>query len=116
MYFRTHGRSDDTMNLGGVKVSSAEIERVLGSIDGIGETAAIAVSPPDQGPSRLVIYAVLQEDPTINKETLKDIMQKTIKQNLNPMFKIYDVIIVDSLPRTASNKVMRRMLRDRYKL
>ena len=53
------GRVDDTMNLGGIKVSSAEIEGVLNSVNGIQEVAAIAVPPPDGGPSQLVIYAVL---------------------------------------------------------
>jgi acetyl-CoA synthetase len=41
-------------------------------------------------------------------------MQKAIKQELNPLFKIHDLVLVDALPRTASNKVMRRALRDQY--
>ena len=43
--WRALGRADDTMNLGGIKVSSAEIEQVLQSVPGVVETAAIAVSP-----------------------------------------------------------------------
>ena len=54
--YRIHGRVDDTMNLSGIKVSSAEIEEVLNGVDGIQETAAVAVSPEDGGPSQLVIY------------------------------------------------------------
>ena len=34
-YYRIHGRVDDTMNLSGIKVSSAEIEEVLNSVSGI---------------------------------------------------------------------------------
>ena len=56
-YWRGHGRADDTMNLGGIKVSSAEIERVLQTVPGVGETAAVAVSPGG-GPSLLVVFAV----------------------------------------------------------
>jgi acetyl-CoA synthetase len=37
--------------------------------------------------------------------------QTAIKQELNPLFKVHRVVQVDSLPRTASNKVMRRMLK-----
>ena len=44
-FFRAHGRVDDTMNLGGIKVSSAEIEQVLNTVSGVRETAAVAVSP-----------------------------------------------------------------------
>jgi len=113
-YYRIHGRVDDTMNLSGIKVSSAEIEQTLNSVSGIRETAAIAVSPPEGGPSRLLIYAVLLPDTHLAKRALKISFQTVIKQYLNPLFKIHDVVIVDVLPRTASNKVMRRVLREGY--
>lgn len=110
-YWRAHGRADDTMNLGGIKVSSAEIERTLNYVEGVSETAAIAVSPPGGGPSLLVIFAVLKgEKENLN---LKEKMQNKIREKLNPLFKIHDVKVVDSLPRTASNKIMRRVLRQK---
>ena len=109
-YYRIHGRVDDTMNLGGIKVSSAEIEGVLNSVNGIQEVAAIAVSPPDGGPSQLVIYAVLL--PGTDTGSLTNDLQLAIREHLNPLFRIHDVVVVDALPRTASNKIMRRVLRD----
>ncbi len=108
--YRVHGRADDAMNLGGIKVSSAEIERVLNSMAGVVETAAIAVPPPGGGPSLLVIFAVLEDAGA----SWQDAMQQTIRQKLNPLFKIDKVVVVKSLPRTASNKIMRRVLRQRY--
>ena len=111
-YWRGHGRADDTMNLGGIKVSSAEIEKTLQSVPNVLETAAIAVSP-DGGPSQLVIYAVCSAAQTPNKDELLAAMQNAIKRDLNPLFKIHDLVLIDALPRTASNKVMRRELRDR---
>ena len=109
-YYRIHGRVDDTMNLGGIKISSAEIEGVLNSVSGIQEVAAIAVSPPDGGPSQLVIYAVLL--PGADTNLLTNSLQSAIREHLNPLFRIHDVVVVDALPRTASNKIMRRVLRD----
>ena len=109
-YWRALGRADDTMNLGGIKVSSAEIEQVVQNMPGIFETAAIAVSP-DGGPSQLVIYAVPCGDDALSKEQLLAAMQSAIKRDLNPLFKIHELILIGSLPRTASNKVMRRELR-----
>ena len=109
-YYRIHGRVDDTMNLGGIKVSSAEIEGVLNSVDGIREVAAIAASPPNGGPSRLIIYAVLL--PGADTGSLTSSLQSAIREHLNPLFRIHDLIVVDALPRTASNKIMRRVLRD----
>ena len=111
--YRVHGRVDDTMNLSGIKVSSAEIEEVLNVVDGIQETAAVAVSPEDGGPSQLVIYTVLvaseAKEPT--KPEIHDALQAALSQHLNPLFRIHEIVIVDALPRTASNKVMRRLLR-----
>ncbi len=103
------------MNLGGIKVGSAEIERTLNRVAGVVETAAVAVSAPGGGPDRLVVFAVLREEgKPLSAEALKSEMQHTIRDHLNPLFRIEDVVIVDSLPRTASNKVMRRVLRSQY--
>ena len=113
-YYRGHGRADDTMNLGGIKVSSTEIERTLAGVDGVLETAAVAINPPEGGPSLLVIYAVPNPGARIEMESLRKEMQRAIAGRLNPLFKIYNVVVAEALPRTASNKVMRRVLRDNY--
>ena len=113
-FYRAHGRIDDTMNLGGIKVGSADIERVLNELPAVSETAAIAVSPPGGGPSRLVIYAVPAHGADADASGLRESMQALVRRDLNPLFKIHDLRLIDALPRTASNKVMRRVLRDRY--
>ena len=113
-YYRALGRIDDTMNLGGVKVSSAELERVVGVIDGVAEVAAVGIQPPGGGPSRLVIYACPEPGVQADPGAWKLLMQQAIRSELNPLFKIEDVIAVQVLPRTASAKVMRRELRARH--
>ncbi len=113
-FFRAHGRTDDTMNLGGIKVSSAEIERVLDGVAGVARTAAVAVSPAGGGPSLLVVYAVTHAGNTAGKTALQAEMQRAIKEKLNPLFRIADLVLVDALPVTASNKILRRELRRRY--
>ncbi|MEN8112851.1 MAG: AMP-binding protein [Actinomycetota bacterium] len=113
-YYRAMGRIDDTMNLGGIKVSSAELERTVAGIGGVAEVAAIAVPPPGGGPDRLVIYAVPNEGVEPDLAAWKAEMQQLIRSELNPLFRIEDVVAVDALPRTASAKVMRRELRAAY--
>jgi len=112
--FRALGRVDDTMNLGGIKVSSAEIERAISGLDGCREAAAIAVSPPDGGPSRLVVYAVPEPGTSPDPGVWRRQMQDAIRSQLNPLFRVAEVRVVDGLPRTASNKVMRRSLRAEF--
>lgn len=112
--YRVLGRVDDTMNLSGIKVSAAEIEEVLNIVNGIQETAAVAVSPKDGGPSQLTIYTVLTaSNAEVTKQEIHAALQAELSQRLNPLFRVHDVVIVDALPRTASNKVMRRLLRAR---
>lgn len=111
--WRAMGRADDTMNLGGIKLSSAEIERVLQPVEGVSETAAIAVAPGG-GPSQLVVYVVVAQGSTQDKTTMLANMQAAIRRDLNPLFKIHELVFIDALPRTTSNKVMRRVLRDQF--
>ena len=110
-YYRILGRVDDTMNLGGIKVSAAEIERALIGIDDVFETAAIALPAANQGPNQLTVFAASNKP--LDKPKLLAAMQQRINELLNPLFRIHDVIIVQELPKTASNKIMRRLLRDK---
>jgi acetyl-CoA synthetase len=112
-YFKILGRVDDAMNLGGIKVSATQIEEVLQSLDFIRESAAIAVAPKNGGPSNLVVFYVENESVLNEIEKLETVKQQ-IKTKLNPLFKVADLVKIDKLPRTASNKIMRRTLRDHF--
>jgi acetyl-CoA synthetase len=100
------------MNLGGIKVSSLELERVIDDHAAVSESAAVAVQPTGEGAERLVVFVVLacEEEPG----GLRMELARAIATELNPLFKIHDLLIVESLPRTASGKLMRRTLRSRY--
>jgi acetyl-CoA synthetase len=111
--YRALGRVDDTMNLGGIKVSSADLEGAIDDLADVAEVAAVAVPPAGGGPDRLVVFAVALGEP-LDVNVLKAEMQQLIRTRLNPLFKVHDVVLVDALPRTASHKVMRRSLRAGY--
>lgn len=113
-FWRAQGRVDDTMNLGGIKVSSAEIEELLNNVEGVHQTAAIAVPTPGGGPSKLVVYAEPEAGAELDPQALTDTFRGLIKRELNPLFKVSEALVLEGLPRTASNKVMRRELRARY--
>ncbi len=111
-YYKAHGRVDDCMKLGGAKTSSAEIERAVRTLPYIEDAAAIGINPKEGGPTKLVMYIVLTE--YVWKDQVFKEAQESIKKLLNPLYKISDIVIAESLPRTASNKVMRRVLRNEY--
>lgn len=113
-YYHAHGRADDTMNLGGIKVSSVEIERVCNAVDSnVLETAAVGVPPPQGGPEQLVIAVVFKDsdDSTVDLDKLRISFNSAVQKKLNPLFRVSHVVPCSSLPRTATNKVMRRVLR-----
>ncbi|CAL5425711.1 unnamed protein product [Camellia sinensis] len=115
-YFVVQGRADDTMNLGGVKTSSVEIERVCDQADeSIMETAAVSAAPANGGPEQLAIFVVLKNGFNTQPDKLKMLFSRAIQRNLNPLFKVNFVKIVPEFPRTASNKLLRRVLRDKLK-
>jgi len=114
-YYKAQGRVDDTMNLGGIKISSVQIEAVVNELGFIKECAAIAVSPKDGGPSLLVVYYV-EKSTSISYDQRLSMTNQIIKEKLNPLFKVTQIVETPSLPRTASNKVMRRKLREMYEI
>lgn len=112
-YFKILGRVDDAMNLGGIKVSATQIEAAINKLSFVIESAAIAVAPEDGGPAKLVVFYVGEGVLTLSKDRLIE-AQKIVKTELNPLFKVADLVKIEVLPRTASNKIMRRTLRDSY--
>lgn len=110
-FWAAQGRADDAMNLGGIKVGSVELENCMNEHPAVSETAAVGIPPADGGADRLVVFAVLAGEPADN---LQSELQARIKSDLNPLYRIHEVVVVDELPRTASNKVMRRELRAKY--
>lgn len=111
-FYAARGRVDDTMNLGGIKVSAVELETVIGLHDSVVECAAVSVQLEGESIEKLVVYAVVNEG--ISREKLLPDLSRLLARELNPLFKIHDLILTMNLPRTASNKLMRRELRSQY--
>ena len=99
------------------KVASVELERAV--LEAVGElvleAAAIGAPTPGGGPEQLHLFVVPRPGAAAvaDEARLLSACQAAVRAQLNPLFKVERVIVVDSLPRTASNKVMRRVLRDR---
>jgi acetyl-CoA synthetase len=112
-FYRAAGRADDTMNLGGIKVGSLDIEQVLDAHEGVKECAAVGVRIGSATAESLVVFVRLDSDGELDR--LRRELATLLSTRLNPLFKIHDLVVVPELPRTASGKLMRRTLRERFK-
>jgi acetyl-CoA synthetase len=108
-FYRSIGRTDDAMNIGGIKVSAVEIEETIKEHPAITDCAAVAIQPEGGGPERLVIYYTSAAQ--MEKNLLLAELRQIIATRLNPLFRIHDLVPIETLPRTASNKLIRRKLR-----
>lgn len=112
-YYQALGRCDDSMNLGGIKTSSAELEQCLLDLPFVKEMAAVGIAPAAGGADELVIFVVPSDD-SLDEATMRRQMQLAIKTQLNPLFKIAALVKLASLPKTDSNKIVRRQLKETY--
>ena len=109
-FYKSTGRTDDTMNLGGIKISAIEIEAVVNKHAAVFESAAVAYQEANGGPEKLALF-VQTKNPINDVTLLQQELQKIIQAQLNPLFRISMLILKQSFPRTASNKLMRKDLR-----
>ncbi|XP_047181392.1 probable acyl-activating enzyme 17, peroxisomal [Vigna umbellata] len=97
-YYHAHGRADDTMNLGGIKVSSVEIERICNEVDNsVLETAAIGVPPSGGGPELLTIVVVFK-DANFAKQDLHQLrisFNSALQKKLNPLFRVLIIFLLE---------------------
>lgn len=107
-YFWFTGRDDDIINTGGHLVSPFEVESALIEHDSVAESAV--VSKPD--PLNLEVvkaFVALKPGFTASKELDLEIMN-FIRKRLSPLAMPQEIEFVDSLPKTRSGKIMRRIL------
>jgi acyl-coenzyme A synthetase/AMP-(fatty) acid ligase len=118
-YWQACGRCDDTMNLGGIKISSLEIERVCNPHPAVLESAAVSMAEGGRsgGPEDLYLFLVVksEEEAPHTEQEWAQLMGRQVKEHLNPLFKVKGTKIVNMLPRTSTNKIMRRKLRDQLR-
>lgn len=103
------GRSDATLNPGGVRIGTAEIYRQVESIDDVVESLVIGQSW--DGDVRVVLFVVLRPGATLTDELVAEIRTR-IRTGASPRHVPARVISVTDLPRTRSGKLTELAVRD----
>jgi acetyl-CoA synthetase len=109
-YFWVMGRVDDVMNVAGHRLSTMEIERALVSHARVAESAVVGRPDPIKG-TAVAAFVTLEGDGRPAEELRAELKEHVAKQ-IGPVARPDDVRFTDSLPKTRSGKIMRRLLRD----
>jgi len=110
-YFWYAGRRDDMMKVGGQAVWPADVEAILLTHPDVLESAVIG-AVDHNGLTKPVAYVILKNGRPRNGELAKE-LQEFVKDATAPCKYPRAVVFVDSLPKTATGKIQRFLLRER---
>ena len=108
-YFWIIGRIDDVIKVSGYRLGTAEIESALVSHPAVVEAAVIAV--PDELRGNIIKSFCILRQGYESSERLEKELRDHVGHEMGPIAKPTTVDFVDSLPKTRSGKIMRRVLK-----
>ncbi len=108
-YFWLLGRADEVLKVAGHRIGTMELESAAVSYPAVSEAAAISKPHEVKGES-IIIFAILRKgyEPT---GKLKKELREHVRKVIGPIATPEEIYFVNSLPKTRSGKIMRRVLR-----
>jgi acetyl-CoA synthetase len=109
-YFWIVGRIDDVLNVAGHRLGTSEVEGALVSHPAVAEAAA--VGRPDELKGQAVVAFVTLKGGVKAGPTLREELRQHVANVIGPIAKPDDIRFAESLPKTRSGKIMRRLLKE----
>jgi acetyl-CoA synthetase len=109
-YFWVMGRVDDVLNVSGHRLSTMEVESALVAHEAVAE-AAVVGRPDELKGQAVAAFVTLQQGRKPTPE-LKEELRKWVAKEIGSLAKPDDIRFTDTLPKTRSGKIMRRLLRE----
>jgi acetoacetyl-CoA synthetase len=97
------GRSDATLNRGGVRLGTGEFYGVLDDIPEIADSIVVHLEDKTGGPGQLLLFVVLKEDATLDDE-LQSTIATSLRRELSPRHVPDAIVAVPAIPRTLTGK------------
>ncbi len=110
-YIWVIGRIDDVIKVSGYRLGTAEVESALVSYPDVAEAAAIAL-PHELKGNAIHVYCILKAGLKGDKKLAAEI-KKHVSNEIGPIARPEEVHFLESLPKTRSGKIMRRVLKAR---
>lgn len=108
-----HGRSDSTLNPGGVRIGTAEIYRLVEQLPDVVESVVIGqrTSTAIGADERVVLFVRLAEGQTLD-DSMRERIRSTIREQATPHHVPKRIVQVTDIPRTVSGKISEVAVRD----
>jgi acetoacetyl-CoA synthetase len=97
------GRSDSTLNRGGVRLGTSDFYSVVEAMPSIADSLVVHVEDPDGGPGRLLLFVQLAEGATMD-DGLRRAISDGLRAALSPRHVPDQIDVVPAIPRTLSGK------------
>ncbi len=97
-----YGRSDSTINRGGVRMGTAEIYRAVESVTEIADSLVVDLHKPD-GSAYMPLFVVLKEDARLDDD-LKGRIRASIRESTSPRHVPDEIRAIKEIPRTLNGK------------
>ena len=109
-YVFVMGRTDDVINVAGHRLSTGEMEELIGSHQAVAECAVVGIADELKGqvPAGFV---VLKDGFRLQNEDLEPELIMIIRSNIGAIANFKQVAIVERLPKTRSGKILRKSIR-----
>jgi acetoacetyl-CoA synthetase len=99
-----YGRSDSTINRGGIRMGTSEIYRAVLSLDEIVDALVVDVPRPGTD-GWMPLFIVLREGAELDDELRKELV-KRVRGQCSPRHVPDEVFVIEAVPRTLSGKVL----------
>jgi acetyl-CoA synthetase len=109
-YIWVMGRVDDVLNVSGHRLSTMEVESALVHHEKVAE-AAVVGKPDDLKGEGISCFVTLKAG-TVASDALKKELQAHVVKEIGALARPDEIRFTESLPKTRSGKIMRRLLRD----
>jgi len=108
-YFWLLGRADEVLKVAGHRIGTAEIEDAAISHPAVAEVAVAGKPDPVKGEA-IVLFITLKKDVTPSPGLKKELVQH-LRRVIGPVATPEEIYFVESMPKTRSGKIMRRVLK-----
>ena len=109
-YFWIVGRIDDVLNVAGHRLGTSEVESALVAHPAVAEAAV--VGRPDELKGQAVVCFVTVKSVTKASPELREELRSHVRTVIGPVATPDDIRFAESLPKTRSGKIMRRLLKE----